>query len=157
MEGEDLVAWLALAVGILSLGWQVVEARRRRATCVALELQHAALPASVPDGPQLLEVPAIGNDSSNIIWPAVDEPLAYVIVLSAVNRGESHEWLQDMRVLNLDGTFAAGANPGGAALELPPRGRRCWAFRVDRAIFDLRSRGGLSVAGTTYVACRQRR
>lgn len=137
MESEGLVAWLALTVGILSLGWQVFEARRSRETRVALELQHAALPTNVPDGPQLLEVPAIGNDSSNIIWPAADEPLAYVIVVAAVNRGESHEWVQDMRVLDLDGSLGAGANPGDAALELPPRGRRCWAFRVDRAIFDL--------------------
>lgn len=137
MDGQELVAWLALGVGAVSLGWQVLDARRRRATDVELQIQHAALPASIPDGPELLGIPSIGNDDQNVIWPAPDDRLTYVTVVAAVNRGESPEWMHDMRVCDRRRTLGSGANPGGPPLELPARGRKAWAFRVDGAIFDL--------------------
>lgn len=135
MDPPAVIPWLALGLAALSFGWQVIEAWRRRATRVVVEVQHATLPA-MPDGPELLELPGIGIDDRTVVWPA-DEPLTYVIVISAVNRGESQEWLHDMRCFDVAGTMAEGANPGDPGMELPPRQRRSWAFRVDQAQFDL--------------------
>lgn len=136
VDAADVVPWLALALAAASFGWQVIEARRRRATRVGLEVQHAAVPASVPDGPELVDLPGLGIEERTVVWPT-DEPLAYVVVLMAVNRGESQESLLDLRFSNREQTIGAGANPGGPPLGLPPHDRRAWAFRVDHVAFDL--------------------
>ncbi len=134
---DVVVAWLALALAASSFAWQILEARRRRATRVDIEVQHIAVPESVPDGPELLALPGVGHDDHAVIWPAERERLNYVLVVSAVNRGDSAESLLDTRIRSVDDEIAAGANPGGAGIELRARDRVPWAFRIDHAWFDL--------------------
>ncbi len=135
MDASTIVPWLALGVASLSLTWQIIESRRRRTTRVEVEIQHAALPASVDPG-AVLDFPGLGNDDRTVIWPGTNEPLTYALVLAAVNRGESTEWLHDMRLYDVSRTTGAGAN-AGPAVELPSRGRWPWGFRLDRSSFDL--------------------
>ena len=136
MEGGDgTVAWLALVVGLASLVWQVVEAVRRRRRRIEVRVRHLAIPASVPNGPELLAFPAIGLDDE-VIWPAM-EPLSYAVAVVVINDGEATEYLEDIRIRNVAGTLGAGANAGRAE-ELRPRERFTWAFRPERAVFDLR-------------------
>lgn len=133
------VAWVALGVAVLSLAWQIIDAWQRRRTNVAVDVRHLAVPANSPDGPNLLDVPAVGLDDRPVVWSLdPEEPLTYVVTVVAVNRGETTESVADLRVFDLARRTAAGASDGTGARELPPRDRVTWAFRVDGLSFDAR-------------------
>jgi hypothetical protein len=135
--GDGIIAWLALAVAVAALAWQILDASRRRRRHIDVRVRHLALPASVTDGPELVAVPAIGLAEGVAIWPAM-EPLSYVVAIVVVNDGESTEYVEDVRIRNLDETRGSGASDGRGTRELRPRERVTWAFRPERAVFDLR-------------------
>lgn len=152
MNGAEVAAWLALVVASGSLGWQILESRRRRTSRVDVEVHHVALSEGVPD-PELVSVPALGLDARHTVWPAADgERLTYVLAVVAVNHGETTESVEDLRVVSLDGTMASGASQGGDAQPLPPRDRVTWAFRPARAEWDM-ANGFYAIArlGTSEV------
>jgi len=59
------------------------------------------------------------------------------LAVVAVNEGEGTEYIEDLRVQNLERTLGEGATDGSGARQLPPRDRVTWAFRPERAQFDL--------------------
>lgn len=152
VDTQEIVPWLALGVASGSLVWQLMEARRRRATRVRIEIQHAGIPASI-HGPDLLNVPALGHTQQPIIWPT-DEHLHYVVAVTAVNLGETTELVLDIILRDLEESAGAGANPGGVAKELLPRGRLTWALRPEELLFDVSNgfRAGVVLGATTIMS-----
>ncbi len=65
-----------------------------------------------------------------------DERLTYVLTVAAVNEGETTEYVNDIRVEDLDGTVGAGADDGTGPRELLPRDRVTWAFAPQHLMFD---------------------
>jgi hypothetical protein len=132
----DVVPWLALLVAVLSLGWQIVDATRRRRTRLDVQVHHLAVPASIPDGPELLALP-LGLADHTIIPPTVaGEHLSYVLTIVVANAGETTEHVADIRVSELHGHMASGADHRSGGRPLPPRDRVTWAFRPARLPFD---------------------
>jgi hypothetical protein len=125
----------AVMVALAALAWQVAEARRRRTPRVRVDVQHAALPDALPDGPELLEQPLIGQTTQRVVWPAT-EPLAYVLVAMAVNHGETLETVEDLRLVTVADKMGCGANPGEPGRPLPPGERVSWALRPDHSALD---------------------
>jgi CHAT domain-containing protein len=106
------------------------------ASTVRIEVRHLALPQSLPDGPELLEAPVRDLDDG-VSLGDMSEPLTYVLAIEVVNIGRATEYVQDIRVANLAGTAASGANDGGPPQRLRRKGVVKWGFRPAHAAFDL--------------------
>ena len=65
----EVVAWLALALAVISFGWQVYEAARRRRRRIEVRVHHLAVPGRAGRPLALLLHPAVSSTPTSFgLW-----------------------------------------------------------------------------------------